>query len=246
MDVVIITLNEERNIVACVSSASLAHRVIVVDSGSSDRTAELARGAGAEVVVHPFKDFADQRNFALSVATTEWVLQLDADERMTPELWSELTAAVDRGGFAGFRIPTQNYFVGKPLRHGGWYPQYHLRLQMRTRTRWTREVHEFAVVDGAVGVLRAPMLHFGHVDLTSVMNKVNKYTSVDARQLGDARALLCLRALVEPPAYFLFKFVVQLGFLDGWRGLAAAAILSFYRCAVYLKALEHTADSEVQ
>ena len=243
IDVVIITLNEERNIAECLASAAAADRVIVIDSGSTDRTREIAAAAGATVCVRPFTNFADQRNFALSLATSDWVLHLDADERVTAELWRELTAAIAQDGVDAFLVPTLNFFAGAALRHGGWYPQYHLRLQRRARTRWVGDVHETARVDGVVERLTQPILHKGHPNIATIMAKVDRSTTIDAARLTAPAGVLALRAVLEPVPYFLYKYVLQRGFLDGWRGVAMAALLAWYRCLMYLKALERTAQT---
>jgi glycosyltransferase involved in cell wall biosynthesis len=212
---------------------------MVLDSGSTDRTVQLAKAAGARVKVRPMTDFAEQRNHADELAETDWVLHLDADERLTAALWTEMREAMESGAHSGYRLACLNIIFGAPLWHGGWYPQYHLRLYRRTAGRWGRDVHEsVAISDGTVGTLREPIVHYSHPDIQAFVLKLDRYTTLEARQASGSRLTLALRALVEPVPYFVYKYVVQGGFRDGWRGLTIALLLAFYRCVSYLKALE--------
>ena len=232
------TLNEERNIAKCIESVNAADEVVVVDSGSTDRTIEIASATRARVVGHPFVDFADQRNYAMSLLTSEWILHVDADERVTPELWSEVRATLASDSCDGYLVPCLNVVFGKPLKHGGWYPQYHLRLQRREKAHWHGAVHEAARVEGPVGKLVEPIVHYGHPNIHTFLSKLDYYTTFEASHRNDPVLLLSVLAFLVPVPYFVYKYVLQLGFLDGWRGLAAALLLSFYRCVTYLKALE--------
>ncbi|MGH7763142.1 MAG: glycosyltransferase family 2 protein [Candidatus Dormibacteraceae bacterium] len=238
LTVVVLTLNEERNISDCLASARDANELVVIDSGSTDSTRELAAAAGARVEVHPMVNFAEQRNYANSVATSDWVLHLDADERATPELMREIRTVTASGSEGGFNVPTLNIIFGAPLRHGGWYPSHHLRLQRRGAGTWGKEVHEMGSVTGGLGTLRNPIVHHSHPDVAAFIAKLNRYTTMEAGRIGGTAFSLSLRAVLEPGLYFLYKYVVQQGFRDGWRGLTIAALLAFYRCSGYLKALE--------
>jgi glycosyltransferase involved in cell wall biosynthesis len=239
LTVVILTLNEEKNLPGCLESVKAADELLVVDSGSADGTVAVAEAARARVVSHPMKDFAEQHNFAASQATSEWVLHLDADERLTPELWAEIQRAIGSEEHAGYLIPTLNVVFGAPLRHGGWYPQHHLRLYRRGAGSWTGNVHEtVTLAAGSVGRLHEPFLHLGHPDIHTFLVKLDRYTTMEAARATGSRLRLALLAAAVPAPYFLYKYVVQGGFRDGWRGLAAALLLSFYRCVTFLKAVE--------
>lgn len=238
LSVVILTLNEERNIRDCIASVKDTDEVIVVDAGSTDCTRDLAAEAGARVVVRPMTDFAEQRNFANGLATSDWILHLDADERATPELLQEIRAASASGTSDGYSVPTLTYIFGEALRHGGWYPQYHIRLQRRGHSTWGRNVHEAVTVEGSVGRLREPIVHYSHADVSGFIQKLDRYTTMEASRAGGSPVGLALRAVIEPGPYFVYKYVVQRGFLDGWRGLTMALLMAFYRCVGYLKALE--------
>jgi glycosyltransferase involved in cell wall biosynthesis len=236
--VVVLTLNEERNISACIASVRDADEVLVLDSGSTDRTQQLAAAAGARVEIRPMISFAEQRNYANSIATSDWVLHLDGDERATPELMREIRAACASARFEGFHVPTLNLIFGAALRHGGWYPSYHVRLQRRGTSSWEGNVHELAQVNGALGRLREPIVHHSHADVAGFVEKLNRYTTMEANRASKSSLNLAMRAALEPFPYFVFKYVLQRGFLDGWRGLAIAWLLTFYRCVGYLKAIE--------
>jgi glycosyltransferase involved in cell wall biosynthesis len=238
LTVVILTFNEERNITECIASARSADEIVVVDSGSTDRTRELAAAAGARVVEHSMTNFAEQRNFANGLVTTDWILHLDADERATPALMQEIRQAAASGKADGYWVPTLTLIFGKPLRHGGWYPQWHTRLQRHGRTSYTRSIHEEVLVDGPIGHLREPIVHYSHPSVSAFIQKLDRYTTVEATIAKGSTLTLALRAVLEPGPYFIYKYVVQRGFLDGWRGVTMALLMAFYRCIGYLKALE--------
>lgn len=234
----ILTRDEERNIADCIASARGADEVVVVDSESTDRTRELAQSAGARVVVHPMVNFAEQRNYANTVATCEWVLHLDADERITPKLMTEIRETCATTSSDGFRVPTLNIIFGKPLLHGGWYPSYHVRLQRRERARWARDVHETAGVKGELGTLANPIEHHSHATVSAFIQKLDRYTSMEASEHRGSTLWLAMRTVIEPGPYFVYKYVLQQGFRDGLRGLTIAMLLAFYRSTGYLKVLE--------
>jgi glycosyltransferase involved in cell wall biosynthesis len=239
LTVIIITFNEERNIVDCIRSVSSADEVSVVDSGSTDLTLRLAGAEGVRVVSHPMIDFADQRNYATSLAMGDWILHVDADERISGALWQELRSKIATNNATGYKIPRLNYIFGRPLRHGGWYPHYQFRLIRRDQGHWVRTVHETVAVSGVIGRLTQPLIHYGHPNIEVFVAKLNAYTSIEAREKQGSVLRLSLLALTYPPAYFLYKYVFQGGFLDGWRGLAIALLLAYYRGVAFLKALEH-------
>jgi glycosyltransferase involved in cell wall biosynthesis len=233
---VLIVQDEERQLGDCLATLAWADEIVVVDGGSRDGTVALARGLGARVVERAFTDFADQRNFALGHATQDWVFMVDADERVTPALRDEIARAVRDPAFAAYRVPHLDYMFGRWIRHGGWYPQYHLRLARRDRSRWDRPVHEVLAVDGAVGDLRQPLLHFSHGDVRDFVRKLNRYTDREAELEWAGRAPAVWRVVLEPPLYFLYKFVWQRGFLDGAHGFVLAQLLAFYRFTRLAKA----------
>jgi glycosyltransferase involved in cell wall biosynthesis len=241
LSVVILTKNEEQHIAACIESVSSVGEVIVVDSGSTDRTQELAAKAGARVVERALTTYDDQRNYANTIATCDWILHLDADERATPALLAEIKSVTESGSADGYRVPTSNIIFGEPLRHGGWYPSYHVRLQRRGRVTWKGNVHELAYVEGALGTLKEPIVHNSFATVSRFIVKLDRYSAMEAQRASGSVLSYAVRAVFEPPMYFVYKYFVQAGFLDGWRGLVIALLMAFYRCSGYLKAIERLA-----
>ncbi|MBW8075943.1 glycosyltransferase family 2 protein, partial [Metallibacterium scheffleri] len=186
---VIITLNEERNLPECLASLAWCERVVVLDSGSRDRTVELARLAGARVEQSPdWPGFGAQKNRALELADCDWVLSIDADERVSPALAQEIRAAVsDPGATAAFSMPRLSSYCGQFMRHGGWYPDRVLRLFRRGKARFSDDlVHEKLLVDGPVGRLREDLLHISYRSLDDVLDKMNRYSSAGAQKAAAA------------------------------------------------------------
>ena len=183
-------------------------------------------------------DFSEQRAYAVHLARSDWVLHLDADERVSRKLWAEIKSAISSGEADGFLIPRLNEVLGAALRHGGWYPDYHLRLHRRISGKWAGRVHETATLDGRVRKLGEPIHHYGHPNLRVLLAKLDRYTAMEAQRTEHSMLALCVLATVAPVCYFLYKYIVQRGFQDGWRGLSAALLLSIYRCVIYLKAIE--------
>lgn len=230
LSVVVITLNEEHNIGECLASVAWAGEAVVVDSCSSDRTVALARQHGARVVARPFTDYADQKNFALAQAGSDWVLSLDADERVPETLAAEIRRAVaDPGDFVGYEILRRDRTFGRWLRHGLSWPQPKLRLIQRNRGRWQGVVHEVIVADGPVGRLRNPMLHYHCESIGDFMRRADHYTTMEARawQAAGVRPSLS-KLLLYPPALFAYSYVWRLGFLDGRPGLILAILMAYY------------------
>ena len=169
----VITLDEEDQIGDCLESLRWADEIVVVDAGSTDRTTAIAWARGARVIVHPWEGFAAQKNFALAETSGAWVLQLDADERVTPALRSEIERVVrDPGALDGYYVPRLTHWAGQPIRHGGWYPDYCPRLFRRHRAQWEGLTHERLVVDGAAGRLENHLLHFPYRDVREHLERM--------------------------------------------------------------------------
>jgi glycosyltransferase involved in cell wall biosynthesis len=194
----------------------------VVDAESADKTAALAREFTHRVWVRPWPGFAAQKNFALEQATGDWILSLDADERVTPELADRIRRIVaDDGPADGYSIPRRNLFWGAWVRHGGLYPDYQLRLFRRGAGRFVEDaVHESVRVAGDVGTLAEPLVHASYRDLEDFVQRSNRYSTLAARDVIRRGSRVGLLALIfRPLARFLSMYIVQRGFLDGWRGL---------------------------
>lgn len=229
----IIAFNEADRIVDCIDSLGFCDEIVVVDSGSTDRTAELARGRGARVVQHPFRGFASQKQFAVQQCRHDWVLCLDADERVSPHLRASIAALRSTGfaGAAGFRMPRLSNYYGRYLRHGNAYPDRVLRLFDRRRGGWRegREVHERVQVTGPVERLEGDLLHLPFRSLQQQLRKQERYARMMAEHaFQQGRRASLLKLVLAPTWRFLRGYVMRLGFLDGWHGLVYAFLRASY------------------
>jgi glycosyltransferase involved in cell wall biosynthesis len=232
LSVVVVTLNEEERIRECLDSVAWADELIVVDAESHDKTAAIARELTDHVIVRPWPGFPAQKNFGLAQATGDWVLSLDADETVSPELRTEITTILTAGGTAdGYRVPRHNIFWGRWVRHGGLYPDWQVRLFRRGHGRFAdRAVHEAITVDGTVARLRGHLEHRSYRDVADFLARADRYTSLAAEEAIAAgrpsRPLLDLVA--RPVGRFLGMYVARAGFLDGWRGFLLATLYAYY------------------
>lgn len=238
LTVIILTYNEERHIEECIKSAKLADEILVVDSGSIDKTVFIAKEAGARIVNHPMNEgFAAQRNFALEQSTNTWVMFLDADERITPLLAEEITAALAApGDIVAFKIPRRNHFMGTEIKHCGWYPDYNFRLMKKGKVRYSGLVHEHVLFDGNTRKLKQPFLHFTYTSVEQYLEKLNKYTSLsalDMRKRGKKARVTDI--ILRPPITFLKMFTLRKGILDGLEGFTICLLSSFYVFIKYTK-----------
>ena len=237
LSVIIITLNEAHNISACLDSVSWADEIIVVDSGSTDDTVALGRKYTPHVYVHDWPGFGTQKNRALSYASNEWVFSIDADERVTSELRSEIEAALENpNGREAFRIPRLSSFCGRYMRHSGWYPDYVTRLFHRGSAKFSDDlVHERLIVEGSVGTLSQSLLHETFHDLEELLAKINQYSTAGADMLSNKNRTATLKKAVGHALWAFFRtYVVRAGFLDGREGFMLAvstAESAYYRYA---------------
>lgn len=265
IDVLVITKNEELNLPKCLEAlAGWTSRVFVVDSGSSDRTCEIARDLGAEVVEHAWEGYAAQKNWALDSLPLEadWILIVDADEVITPKLRDRLVAIAERSVGEvpenGFYINRLFYFLGKPIWHCGYYPSWNLRFFKRGHGRYEeRAVHEHLLVKEPIGWIKTPMVHDDQRGLEDYIAKHNHYSSLEARAIldddGDLKASLAGNALERRrwikrhvyrrlPAKWLFRFlymyIIRLGVLDGVAGFRFCLFISSYEMHIGLKIAE--------
>lgn len=244
LSVLILAQDEESNISDCIKSVRFADEVVVIDSGSSDRTVAIAKKAGAKVVRHPMKKgFAEQRNFALKKTTAEWVLFLDADERIPGDLRDEIVRTVG-GEPAAYEIPRLNHAFGHPLRHGGWYPDYCLRLYPRTAVKWTGIVHERPETEITRKRLSYPMIHFTYTDWRKYFLKIDSYTTLMAKRNAEAgKGVSFFDIAVRPPVAFARMYLVKSGWRDGGMGFVMAWFHAFYIMTKYVKQYYQKKDS---
>ena len=229
----IIARDEERRIERCLDSLGWADEiVVVVDDRTADATAEVARRHTDRVFVRRFEGYPAQRQFAQDQARSDWVFWVDCDEVVAPGLAREIGETLEQPRFAAYRVPRRDYMFGRWIRHGGWYPQYHVRLYRREGVEWSRRVHEVPEIRGDVGTLREPVLHFAHTRVRDWLGKMTTYTALEAQAMHEAGARIGpVRILFEPPLYFGYKYIVQQGWRDGMHGLALALLLGGYRLA---------------
>jgi glycosyltransferase involved in cell wall biosynthesis len=238
----IVTLNEERNIARAIRSLTCADEILVVDSGSTDRTCDIAQSLGARVVHHAWPGYAAQKNFAAAQSANDWILSLDADEALTPELAAEiqhLDATCD-----GYTFPRLAQYLGRWIQHSGWYPDRKVRLYRRDRARWTGDyVHESVQVDGKTGQLNGDLLHFTCNSLSEHLRTLDRYTTLAAQELiAKKQTAPPWKLLISPFWTFKRTYVFQLGFLDGPQGLAIAWMAALYTFLKYAKAREDQSD----
>ena len=246
LSAVIITKNEERNIGRCLASVSWADEVIVVDAGSTDATVEVCRRFGARVLARAWEGFAAQKEFAAAQAASEWVLSLDADEEVTPELRAEIQRVLSHAqpdGVEGYRVPRKSFFLGTWIRHGGWYPGYQMRLFKRASAFMNhRPVHEGFEVRGPVGTLASQLNHYTYDTLQQYLEKMNDYTSLDVLNKLSGQPPVVIRwyhCVLNPLALFVRMFVSLRGYRDGFHGFLLAVYSSLYKLLVYAKSWEY-------
>lgn len=243
LSVIIITKNESAHIGGCLQSVAWADEIIVLDSGSVDDTVDLCRAVTDKVYSTDWQGFGIQKQRALDKATGDWVLSIDADEIVTPELKLEIQQAIQIGDMNGFEIPRLSNYCGRQMRHGGWFPDYVLRLFRRDCGRFTDHVvHERIVVDGNTDRLNTPFLHDAFVDFEEVLHKVNNYSTLGATVLYERGVRSSLRkAIMKGVWTFIRTYFLKAAFLDGQQGLMLAisnAEGAYYKY-VKLWALQH-------
>ena len=228
---VVITRNEAHQITACVAALGFAPHVLVVDSGSEDGTREAASAAGAEVTLHPFTDYAGQRNVGLGRVRTEWALMIDADERVSPALAAEILEAIDRAKaqpkVGAFRLLRRNHFMGRPLTRCRSGNERLVRLMRTSRAKYVNAVHETPVVEGAIGDLVAPMEHLTNVRLRDAFEKTLRYALLWAKDMHGRGKTTSLPGIAGHTVHRWLKvYVVKGGFLEGTRGFILAGFES--------------------
>lgn len=225
------TFNEEQNIEACLQSLRWVDELVVVDSGSTDGTVALAEQYADKVVAVAPGDFSAMRNAGLAQVTGEWVLVIDADERVSEELRQEiLRTLAEPSVYTGFLMPRKNMFRQHWVRYGGWYPDYVLRLfRNDPQHRFIGKVHERVSLSGAVGRLQEPLTHYTYVGLEQYINKLNKYTTLSAQMMEEkGRRSTLVQMLFRPGLEFLKVYLLKAGFRDGIYGFIIAYMSSVY------------------
>ncbi|MDQ6917038.1 MAG: glycosyltransferase family 2 protein [Pseudomonadota bacterium] len=242
LTLVVITRDAGESLAQCLSSVRFASQIIVVDSGSADNTAEIARGCGAQVIEHAWLGFGPQKNFAVGEASNDWVLCLDADEYLSPELEQSIRATLPNPRYKAYEMARRNRFLDRWLAHGEGYPDWNLRLFDRRHARWSGDaVHEHVQADGEVGRLSGDLMHTSGESLEAYLAKQNRYTTLQAEALlARGERFSAARLVMSPIVRFLRFYVIRGGFLDGVAGLVHISIGCFNSLTKYakLRALE--------
>jgi glycosyltransferase involved in cell wall biosynthesis len=244
LSVAIITYNENQNIRRTIESVKWADEIVIVDSGSTDGTTAICREYTDKVIHQDWLGFARQKNLAIDNTSGDWILSIDADEPVEPELAGEInTIIASPDALDGYYIPRKTFFLGKQVHYGGWYPDYNLRLFRKGKGRFEeRAVHEAIRLQGTAGLTRYALLHYAYPDLASYMSSINKYSSLAVTVMGE-KGISSFKAgviniLFRPVFTFILKYFLRFGFLDGKHGLVLNLFHSYYVFAKYAKAWE--------
>jgi glycosyltransferase involved in cell wall biosynthesis len=239
LSVIIITYNEEANITDCIESVKWADEIIVIDSNSNDRTAELAKNYTNKIFLVSDSSYAQSKNFGLNKACNDWILSLDADERVTEELKIEICTAVNnKEDISAFYLNRKSFFINKFIKHCGWYPDYILRLFKKSAGIRFNEskVHEKAEYNGKTGKLKSNLLHYTDLTFEHYWNKMNKYTSISAEELFAKKRKASFFDIIFRPAFTFFKmYFLKLGILDGYTGLVLCTLSGVHVFTKYTK-----------
>lgn len=240
----VVACDEADRVEACLRSLAWCDEVLVVDSHSTDATREIARAAGARVIERDWPGHAAQKEFAVRAARNEWVLCIDADERLSADLQAEVQELAASGfpGAVGWSVPRVSAYLGRWIRHGTWYPDRSVRLFDRRRGRFVSnpryDLHERVVLDGPCGTLRSDLLHLPYRSLSDHLRTIDRYTTIMAEGMSQRGKRARVRDIVLRPCGHFFKFfILRAGFLDGWRGLLLAYLDAHYARLKYAKLL---------
>lgn len=241
---IILTKNEAAHIAACIESVGFADHILVFDSYSDDDTVTIAETHDAQVIQRQFDNYTNQRNAALDAVRgkSEWALFVDADERISPALAREIKTIVGADfnsarPIAGYRIPRHNYIFGKLTRGAGWYPDYQTRLLHVDQARYdpSRQVHETVLLDGELGTLQQPIIHYNYRDLAQFLKKQRRYTAFEAKAMYDAGIKpKPQNYILQPLRHFKWRFIELKGYVDGLHGLRLSLLMAWYEFQKYL------------
>jgi glycosyltransferase involved in cell wall biosynthesis len=238
----IITFNEEKNIRDCLESIKWIEEIIIVDSFSTDRTVDICKEYTQKIFQREWPGHVRQKQFALEQAQGEWILSLDADERLSPEAAEEMKKEIfdDVPDIDGFRFPRHSYYLGRWINHGGWYPDCKLRLIRKGKGRWGgRDPHDKIIADGPTKPLKGEILHYVYDNLSHQLETVNSFSTISAEQWNkEGKKFNLFLIFLRPPIRFLEMYVWKKGFLDGFPGFVIAMASAFYVFLKYAKLWE--------
>ena len=245
---IVVCFNEEENIGACLESLAWCDEIIVVDSFSTDRTVEICHRYTDRVIQRAWAGYRDQKAFAHSQATKDWVLLVDSDERVTADLKEEICQALAQNDneYSGYALPRLVFYLNRWWRRGGWYPDYDVRLFRRERATWGgSDPHERILVEGKIRRLRNPLHHFTYRDIEDHLERINRFTSISARELGKSGQRWRLAdALLRPAGRFFRFYFLKRGFMEGFAGFYVAVTAAVYVFLKYAKLWELEAEEK--
>jgi glycosyltransferase involved in cell wall biosynthesis len=249
LTVTVITRNEAANVEAALASVAWADEIIVIDAESIDGTAAIAGRFASRVEVRPWPGYSAQKNYAASIASYDWILSLDADERVTPALAAEIQALLrSEPGHRGYRVPRLSHYLGRWIRGTDWYPDYQLRLYDRRAGEWNgRPVHESIALTGAAGRLANDLHHHPYRDISHHLTTIDRYTTLAAEQMqADSRMPSIAGIALHPPFAFLRNYILRGGFRNGSAGFIVSVLNSYYVFLKLAKAWERAAKFDVR
>lgn len=249
ISIVVLAKNVENMIEECLESAKFADELIVVDSGSTDKTVEIAKRKGARVINFPGKklEFAKWRNFGLKESKSDWIFYLDADERITPVLQKEILVTINQPTAVAYEMPRQNYYLGQPVHYGGSWPDYVKRLFLKSKLKgWEAELHENPIIEGSFGRLKNSLLHFTHRDLSSMMEKTREWSKIEANLLYQAHhpPITWWRILRPMATEFWQRGIIKQGIRDGAVGWIEVVFQVFSRFITYARLWEKQQEKQ--
>ncbi|MFN8489838.1 MAG: glycosyltransferase family 2 protein [Caldilineaceae bacterium] len=235
----IITKDEAQNIQECIESICWVDEIVIVDAFSNDATVEIARQYTDKIYQHQWEGYSAQKNFGHSQCQSEWILSIDADERVTLDLRKEIQTIVQSADHAAYRIFIRDYMFGKWIEYGSWPKQCHIRLYQKNAAMWKAAVHEKIIIQGSVGVLSNPLLHYSHLTIAKFIMKMNMYTDIEAQQWYEQGirknwTIIVLSSIRK----FWFEYIQQQGFRDKGHGLVLAVLMSTYHFLARVKLWE--------
>jgi len=239
ISVVIITGNEENNIKDCLESVKWADEIIVIDSESTDNTVNIARKFTNNIYIHKWQGYSAQKTLALGYSTNDWILSLDADERVTKSLADEIeNYDLQNSKYDAFKMRRENYFIGKKIDYCGWGNDFQLRLFRKSKTKLNNKlVHEGFIVDGQIGILKNVILHYSYKNFSDGFLKINEYSSLEAQEKRERKAS-SLRTIIIPLVGFFQHYIARKGFKDGKHGLMISLMHAMTKLQVQMKIWE--------
>ena len=242
ISITIITFNEQDNIATCLDSVkNFSDEIVIVDSGSTDKTLQIAHKYDAKIFHRDFDSFSAQKNYADSKASGEWIFSIDADEIASKALSEQIPKAIKNNEIYGYLIPRNNIMLGSRIRYTRWAPDKHIWLYKKSFSKWTLGVHAEVEVEGKIGELSGPKIHKHNKSIEEFFSMLNRYTKAEALEhINQNRHFSFFSFFYEPTKSFVGRFILKFGFLDGWRGFMLSYLRAIYKLAKWVKIWEST------